>query len=397
VNDTTQVYDFNPGFGPVVNPGDSGNGFGTRVFWTSVIPDGDFQADPDSGTAHLHVQDLQVFEYLAERDNAGNITNGAGNVSLGPNWQTSAANATVSFDVHWDTPMRQVNVHDTANGFAGTFHENQATVTWSARGDSGFSFTSNPGDFTTSQQLAGDPPTHFAQVGHEQNGIFLNAGAVLQPDPVNPGLTDLVVNGSPTGHNDIEIESGQDGNVIDVKVEASKFTFEREFQAAAINRLLVFGGPGDNHIHVDDNVRVPAILMGSDGNDHIEAGGGPSIVIGGLGSDHLEAGSGAAILIGGTTDFDRNVPALDALLAEWARTDESYSQKVANLSNSTVNGVSPNGQGMNGSNFLNATTVHDDGVSNDLEGGPALDWYFASLMDVVHGRKPPEVLTLITV
>jgi len=60
--------------------------------------------------------------------------------------------------------------------------------------------------------------------------------------------------------------------------------------------------------------------------------------------------------------------------------------------------------GQNGSNYLNATTVHDDGSGNHLEGGPALDWYFANLdgvsnngvKDKVDGRKGSEVLTHIT-
>lgn len=62
------------------------------------------------------------------------------------------------------------------------------------------------------------------------------------------------------------------------------------------------------------------------------------------------------------------------------------------------------GRGQNGGDFLNATTVQDDGAGNVLEGGEALDWFFANLdgagnngvMDLVHGRRPGEVLTGIT-
>jgi hypothetical protein len=152
---------------------------------------------------------------------------------------------------------------------------------------------------------------------------------------------------------------------------------------------------------VANDVTQPALLIGSIGNDHIEGGGGSTIIIGGLGSDHLQAGSGGAILIPGTTDFDRNLPALDALLNEWARTDESYSQKVANLSDKTVNGVAPNGLGQNHGYFLNVATVHDDGAGNELDGGPGFDWFFANLdgignngvVDIVMGRKPVEILT----
>jgi hypothetical protein len=91
-------------------------------------------------------------------------------------------------------------------------------------------------------------------------------------------------------------------------------------------------------------------------------------------------------------------------MGEWARTDETYAQRVANLSNGTVNGVAPNGLGQNGGYFLNASTVHDDGAGNRLEGGPRLDWYFANLdgvgndgvKGVLEGRKNEEVVTSIS-
>ncbi len=155
---------------------DSGNGFGTRVFWTAVIPDDDVQVHFGDGTAEMHVQNLAVFNYFAPGG-------GAGNVSLGPNWQTAAVDATVSFDVVWNGPVtRDVRVRDTTYGFAGHFLENQATVSWSAQSSSGFSFSSNPGDFSTSlPEVPGvngvtQPLNFFAQIGHERNGIFFPGG-----------------------------------------------------------------------------------------------------------------------------------------------------------------------------------------------------------------------------
>ena len=79
-------------------------------------------------------------------------------------------------------------------------------------------------------------------------------------------------------------------------------------------------------------------------------------------------------------------------------------QRVANLSNGAMDGVAPNGLGQNGGYFLNASTVHDDGAGNRLEGGPGLDWYFANLdgvgnnavEDVLEGRRHGEVVTPIT-
>jgi hypothetical protein len=168
VNDTTQIYDFNPGFGPVVNNADSGNGFGIRVFWTAVIPDSDFKINLGAGTGELNVSNLAEVNYYSP-------TGFAGNISLGPNWQTAGVDATVSFDVVWNGPVtRRVNVSDATDGFAGTFNEvnnNNVTVSWSGSNALGFSFTSNVGNQTTSV-----PANFFAQLAHEQNGSFFPSG-----------------------------------------------------------------------------------------------------------------------------------------------------------------------------------------------------------------------------
>jgi hypothetical protein len=406
-----ELDDISPGFGPRVDNFDTGNGYGTRVFWTAQIRDSDFTVDLAAGTAHLHVTDLPEYDYNNFLD------------SDSTDWQYDQRpahphgfyNETISFDVTWHGPATETDqVKDTANGFAGTFNQDDATTTWqvtSSNRPAGspnlVTFTATPSDtaFTNTLNNGMFNGLAFTQLGTEQNGVFFPSGASLQPDPVNPALTDLVVDGSSTGGVHIQVNAVHDGQDIRVKINGADQAYRADFPAAAISRLIVNSGPGDNHIEVTNNVRLPALLLGSFGDDHIQGGGGSTIIIGGLGSDHLEAGSGGAILIGGTTDFDRDVSTLDALLTEWARTDESYAQRVANLSNSTVQGVAPNGLGQNGGNFLDASTVHDDGAGNLLEGGAALDWFFANLdgignsgvLDRVTGRKPGEILTDITV
>jgi hypothetical protein len=172
VNLTGFIHDTNPGMGPVVSPVDSGNGFGTRVFWTAVIPDGDVQVDAGAGTAEMHVHNLAELDYYSPDGNAALL-------SLGPTWQTNYFRSTVSFDVVWNGPVTpSLKVRDAADGFAGTFNENEATVTWSETSASGFTFTSNPGNFSTSvPETPGvngvtAPLNFFAEVGHERNGIF---------------------------------------------------------------------------------------------------------------------------------------------------------------------------------------------------------------------------------
>ena len=140
-----------------------GNGEGTRVFWTVGIPDSDVNVDGTSGKAEMHVHDLQIRDYF-------NIPN-----ALGPVETTTFASATVSFDVVWTGPVtRRINVQDGTNGnqFAGEYVENQVTVTWSAANSLGFSFTANPGTLATSVPDAGP----IAEIGHERNGDFVNAG-----------------------------------------------------------------------------------------------------------------------------------------------------------------------------------------------------------------------------
>jgi hypothetical protein len=275
-------------------------------------------------------------------------------------------------------------------------------------GGQSFTFTADPGNAASSNLLI--PESAFSQLGNEQNGVYFPSGAALPADPLNPSLKDLVVDGSSTGGVNIQVDVDHGGRDLRVTIDDGAYQhYQGDFPAAEVSHIIVNGGPvapyqkpnGGDHIRVANDVTQPALLLGSIGNDHIEGGGGSTIILGGLGSDHLQAGSGGAILIPGTTDFDRNLPALDALLTEWARTDESYSQRVANLSDKTVNGVAPNGLGQNDDNFLNAATVHEDGAGNELEGGPGLDWFFANLdgignngvVDKVTGLKPGEIRT----
>jgi hypothetical protein len=122
------------------------------VFWTVALPADSVQVNPGSGTAELYVHDLALRDYV-------NIPNALAQGAFVP--------VTASLDVTWSGPVtRNVNVRDAANGFAGEFNENQATVAFSAS-EAGFTFTSAPANTSTSV---------FAEVGHERNGIFFPQG-----------------------------------------------------------------------------------------------------------------------------------------------------------------------------------------------------------------------------
>jgi Ca2+-binding RTX toxin-like protein len=77
----------------------------------------------------------------------------------------------------------------------------------------------------------------------------------------------------------------------------------------------------------------------------------------------LNGGDGEDILIGGTTAYDHDLSSLDAIMAEWTRTDIDYNTRSADL----LNGLLATGK------------VKSNGQANTLQGQAALDLYFGSL------------------
>jgi hypothetical protein len=168
---SNQLHDFNVGMGPDVGTVPGGNNFGTRVFWTAVVPEEDVRLGSDAGTVRVHVENVAALDYPEDFSSG----------SLGPNWRTAYVPATVSFDIDWSRSIdRQVTVRDATDQFAGKFDENHdATVTWSAQSASGFQFHSLPGNRNTSTPGSPNILTtyFFAEVGHERNGIFFPSGS----------------------------------------------------------------------------------------------------------------------------------------------------------------------------------------------------------------------------
>jgi hypothetical protein len=87
-----------------------------------------------------------------------------------------------------------------------------------------------------------------------------------------------------------------------------------------------------------------------------------------------------------------SVPALDAIFAEWTRTDLGFRQRLSDLEGSSGSGATPlnrvNGQAI----LLTASTVHADGSPDILTGtnhtdpttkSRAHNWYFFDGNDVI--------------
>ncbi len=223
-------------------------------------------------------------------------------------------------------------------------------------------------------------------------------------DPLHPGQSALFVFG--TNHKDhIKIES-ECHDRIAVEIKSAGIRFEQIY-IGPFSRIVLYGQAGDDHIEVDDDTFTEAwlfggadddhlhggggsnILLGGEGDDYLTAGRGSDVLIGGVGSDHLQARRGEDILIGGTTDYDANAVALAAILGEWNSVGDNYLTRIAALQSSSS------------AYRLNASTVHDDGVRDHLQGDSDLDWFFAHLSgnkkerDQISGLTNGEVVTVI--
>jgi Ca2+-binding RTX toxin-like protein len=148
-----------------------------------------------------------------------------------------------------------------------------------------------------------------------------------------------------------------------------------------------WGGFGDDRIQGfggDDTIHGAAgndVLKGDLGNDIVLGGAGDDLVFGSLGRDLVGGGAGADrisgesdddIVIAGSTLYDANDAALRAIMAEWTF-GRDYDARVGNLTDGS--GGSP----VNGSFFLDLSTVHDDETPDRLSGNTGHDWFHARL------------------
>jgi hypothetical protein len=112
-----------------------------------------------------------------------------------------------------------------------------------------------------------------------------------------------------------------------------------------------------------------------------------SLLIGGKGSSKLSGGAGDNLMIAGSTKYDLKDAALDAILAEWDRTDLSFAKRIKDLSD---------GGGLNGSNVLTLKTVSSNNKSNTITSNNAGDsWIFARHSDTIKNRKKGDVVVYL--
>jgi Ca2+-binding RTX toxin-like protein len=122
--------------------------------------------------------------------------------------------------------------------------------------------------------------------------------------------------------------------------------WHRILSAAAVTKVLIEGGGGNDRLSVYDTLPVPSVVDGGAGDDAL-SGGYSSLLIGGAGADRLTGAGGNDILVPCSTTLDGDVHALFAALS--------------------------------GIRILSATDLVDDAAADTLSGNRGRDVFFGRL------------------
>jgi hypothetical protein len=342
---------------------------------------------------------------------------------------SSSASAAVTVD-NVPPTLQLSGVPRAVRGQSRTFHF-AATDPSLVDQAAGFTFQINWGDGST-QTVTGMQATTITHICSTSGSYMIQAMATdqdggvsdavtqpmlvkdgsLQVDPTNPALTALVVGGTmgsdtiliqpintagglqvtingvvegkfyPTGHIFVYGQAGNDTITLESAVLGGKTVY------VAVPSML-FGGTGNVTIDARGS-SANNVLEGGGGNDVLYGGLGRDLLVGGQGMSTLNAGSGDDILIAGSTSFDaptnydNNLKALAAIMAEWGRTDETYTQRVGHIHGFTTGGL-------NGRYLLRSPTVQLAPGPDLLNGGNGMDWFWANLaVDTITNQKKGE-------
>ncbi len=227
----------------------------------------------------------------------------------------------------------------------------------------------------------------------EMQGTTLAVGGTLGADSIvvtpvdTAGTLAVTINGAGQGTFAPAkvVVYGQAGNDT-VQLTSARVNRHTAYVTAP---AVLLGGDGSDSLDASGSA-ANNVLVGGAGNDVLQGGSGRDLLLGGAGADTLAGGGGDDILIGDLTDLDGNLPALDAVMAEWGRTDADYNTRVAHLGGSLAGGL-------NGAYLLNAATVHDDAAVDQLEGDGGSDWFLytagGAFKDVLRDKGKGEIAT----
>jgi len=202
----------------------------------------------------------------------------------------------------------------------------------------------------------------------------------------------LMVNGT-SGNDAIAVSANDGGNVI-VRDGGQNIA---KFAPGSVHQIQIRGFAGNDKITVSENLKIPTIIQGGQGNDVLQAGSGPSILIGGGGNDTLIGGANRDILIGGDgadtlygnfgddvlvagrSKADDNPNAWEPMLKIW-NSPATYAERIQQMEDG-------------GGAFVGfrAETIAYDNSIDTLTGGDSMDWFMAGpttrIMDLSRGEK----------
>jgi hypothetical protein len=199
----------------------------------------------------------------------------------------------------------------------------------------------------------------------------------LEPDPIDPAKTALVVGGT----------RGDDSIIFKQKCGSATIGVWLNDRSLGwfwpTGHIIAYGGAGNDTISVNPSISIDCVLFGGDGDDWLTGGGANDVLVGGKGNDHLCAGGGRDILIGGkgadrlygrsaddlligdSWNGENNDVALLSILGEWS-SKRSIDQRISNLRN---------GRGLAAGYSVNASTILDDNAVDMIWGGAGQDWF----------------------
>lgn len=160
--------------------------------------------------------------------------------------------------------------------------------------------------------------------------------------------------------------------------------YEDSFSAVGVEKLLIYGGAGNDSITIDNSVTIATEIYGGSGDDTIIGGSGDNLIFGGEGQDRIYArggndelygGEGGDIIDGGAGNDVLYGGAGNDTLRGFAGDDGLY----GGLGNDTLEGGVDNDTYYFANDFGN-DTVEDSGSNLDRAAGQAGDtWDFTAV------------------